>query len=449
MKKIISVGIFFTITIGLFGLSSFAGQIKPLKIGDKVPNIPFQFVDGKTGQESTGKLTDFSGKLVILDFWASWCNSCLRSFPKMNKIQSQNSGKVKMIMVNSRIFGGLTAGEFLAKRKKEGLWDFDLTLAVDDSIAFQLFPSYGIPHYVWISSVGRVIAITDEVTQEKVDEVLSGKDIDWPVKKDFFPNMIAVEQMEINKDLLSFSFFKKGKIIDDVARNQPMVEYLYSIIGNKKVGRGLMIKNLPLVELYKHALHAIQSRSRVILEVSNPSMLKYEYQFSLGRAEPEFTTKDENLFTYEIVVPADEEDKIPLYMLSDLNTRSGYIGKVEKRKVECLVLEPIDKEQKVTPSQKVKEEAEDLSGKNVFHYNNAVSFAFALNQYWILDKWVEIVNQPMINKYVEEKFGKCDLVLDISKPDQTLSEIENKLNKYGLHFVLRQIELDMLVISDR
>jgi thiol-disulfide isomerase/thioredoxin len=35
------------------------------------------------------KLNEYKGKVVYLDFWASWCGPCRKSFPWMNKIQEQ------------------------------------------------------------------------------------------------------------------------------------------------------------------------------------------------------------------------------------------------------------------------------------------------------------------------------------------------------------------------
>jgi len=41
------------------------------------------------GQNKTIQLSKYKGKVVYLDFWASWCDPCKRSFPWMNKLQEQ------------------------------------------------------------------------------------------------------------------------------------------------------------------------------------------------------------------------------------------------------------------------------------------------------------------------------------------------------------------------
>lgn len=45
-------------------------------------------------------LDQYRGKVVVVDFWASWCAPCRRSFPWLNQIQSKYRDRVVVIGVN-------------------------------------------------------------------------------------------------------------------------------------------------------------------------------------------------------------------------------------------------------------------------------------------------------------------------------------------------------------
>lgn len=56
----------------------------PASKGDVPP--AFSLKDFATGESVS--LEQFGGKIVYLDFWASWCGPCVKSFPFMNTLQA-------------------------------------------------------------------------------------------------------------------------------------------------------------------------------------------------------------------------------------------------------------------------------------------------------------------------------------------------------------------------
>ena len=49
--------------------------------------LPFELPHLLSGQKA--KLSDFKGKVIYLDFWASWCKPCVKSFPVLNEFHNQ------------------------------------------------------------------------------------------------------------------------------------------------------------------------------------------------------------------------------------------------------------------------------------------------------------------------------------------------------------------------
>ena len=59
-----------------------------LKVGTQAPNFELPTPEGKKVQ-----LSDFKGKYVLIDFWASWCPDCRRISPNVEAIAKEYQGK--------------------------------------------------------------------------------------------------------------------------------------------------------------------------------------------------------------------------------------------------------------------------------------------------------------------------------------------------------------------
>lgn len=62
-----------------------------LKVGETFPDLSSFGLEGKLPAE-------LKGKVVIVDFWASWCGPCKQSFPAMNELQKQFGGSGLIII---------------------------------------------------------------------------------------------------------------------------------------------------------------------------------------------------------------------------------------------------------------------------------------------------------------------------------------------------------------
>lgn len=64
-------------------------------IGYYAPDFTLKTMDGKTV-----KLSDFRGKPVYVNFWASWCPPCKEEMPDLEKFYEQNKNNVVVLGVN-------------------------------------------------------------------------------------------------------------------------------------------------------------------------------------------------------------------------------------------------------------------------------------------------------------------------------------------------------------
>ncbi len=130
------------------------------------------------GQKVT--LGSLRGKVVLLDFWATWCGPCRASLPHIQKLHDDLASKGLVVLGIDLGEDSQTVLDFVEKNKMT----FRILLDEEDKVS-PLYHVSAIPHTVIIDQKGQVVKLYTGVTPERelrgaVESVLTGSSATQP-----------------------------------------------------------------------------------------------------------------------------------------------------------------------------------------------------------------------------------------------------------------------------
>ena len=72
------------LTAALIGVVAETTREKITEVGDSAPGFTLVTDDGRSVSES-----EFGGKVLVLNFWATWCVPCVEELPSLNQFQKE------------------------------------------------------------------------------------------------------------------------------------------------------------------------------------------------------------------------------------------------------------------------------------------------------------------------------------------------------------------------
>lgn len=102
---------------------------------------------------STVKLSALRGKVVYLDFWASWCGPCRQSFPWMNELQAKYASRGLQIVGVNLDAKDADARKFLSETNGNFMLAFD-----NKGVTPKLYGVKGMPTSYLIDREGRIVS---------------------------------------------------------------------------------------------------------------------------------------------------------------------------------------------------------------------------------------------------------------------------------------------------
>jgi len=315
----------------------------PLHKGNPIPDVlwstPLTLWNAADDGTETITLRDYRGKVIILDFWATWCKSCISNMPRMHQLQDQFEDDVVVLPVTYEDENTVSA--LLERTSNAGLLALRSSFQsiIADSVLKQSFPNPArtIPYFAIIGKDGLLtgLAMPAQLNEKLLASLVSGEEA-------YIPPLQAAPETPLLEQSAKYTANRVAKPVYYSMLSGYMEGFSFpvgyvtdSISGTR---RDYYI-NSPLLRLYASALSSgapIRPNKRILL-IDSAELLESD-----GRRNRQYNFREYN-YCYEAIAPswATKEER-NARMLAELNTTSGFKGEMRKRKLPCLIVRRAD-----------------------------------------------------------------------------------------------------------
>ncbi|HET6527444.1 MAG TPA: TlpA disulfide reductase family protein [Balneolaceae bacterium] len=119
------------------------------------PSTPAEFVEQAVFTDFDGNsvpISNFKGKVVLIDFWETWCKPCLASFPTLQKLQKEFPENFVVLAVTPGFTDTVAdAKDFADEHNYDFIW------LMDSNGLHKKLGVQGIPYKVFVDAEGNFI----------------------------------------------------------------------------------------------------------------------------------------------------------------------------------------------------------------------------------------------------------------------------------------------------
>jgi len=401
-----------------------AAQFKPLKPGDHIPDVVLTNL--LNYPSATAKISDFKDKILVLDFWATWCSSCINNFPKTYALQKEIPAQLQVLLVNCSSTRDNKQNIKLFLEKRAAYYRFPCI--VMDTTLGKMFPHKTIPHYAWIKN-NVVVAITDEsaLTRDNVLRLLHNDGAGFREKKFIpFDNRKLLFE-DGNGGPRSEALFQSTLI--------PYKDGLQNYAGfrqndDRKINR-IDVLNASKLTLLRFAFHSLANSpaDRILLFVQNSQTFFPDSISDRWKAE--------NCFSYEAIFPPCTRPEALAYMQADIQKYFHVRVDSVVRKSDCYVLRASDKTKILkASSEKPESNIDEHTGGPVYFHNYSPGE--------ILTDLERLDQVPFLDA------SGIDFRINLHLPPdlQNIAELNKSLLKQGFQLIHTSREIMFYTVSD-